>query len=64
MSLIVIAQNMTPDLERADGTADYAVEVSVNRRRFIWVGEVKNHLRGAGARELLRRIVEEMEPKQ
>ena len=56
MSLIVIANNITPDLVRKDGTADYEVEVSVNRRKFIWRGPITNHVRANGAAELLRDI--------
>lgn len=61
MSLIVIAHNVTPDLARPDGTADYEVEVSVNRKRFLWIGKVLNHRRASGAAKLLRRIAKEMD---
>ena len=60
MSLIIIAQNITgtDTLARPDGTADYDVEVSVNRKHFIWCGKITNHRRDAGAQELLRRIAD------
>jgi len=62
MALIVIAQNLLKDaLERPDGTADYDVEVSVNRVRYIWTGKILGHVRASGATSLLKKIVEEME---
>ena len=62
MALIVIAQNLLKGkLERPDGTADYDVEVSVNRVRYIWTGKIVGHVRASGAAALLRKIVEEME---
>jgi hypothetical protein len=61
MSLIVIANNLVDDLARPDGTADYDVEVSVNRRKFIWCGKIKNHVRDEGAAKLLRLIADEID---
>ncbi len=65
MSLIVIAQNITdPEthaLVREDGTSLYDVEVSINRKKFIWCGKIDNHKRDDGAAALLRRIADKME---
>jgi len=71
MSLIIIAHNITKDYDaprhgneepkavlfRADGTADYDVEVSINRKTFLWSGQIENHPRVLdGGASLLRRI--------
>ena len=76
MSLVILAQNITDQrigtgdepldqsqlaLSRDNGTADYDVEVSINRRRFIWVGKIKNHVRAEGASKLLRLIADAMD---
>lgn len=58
MSLIVIARNQTGNLQREDGTADYDVEVSVNRARIIFRGQVMCHVRAEGASKLLRLIAD------
>lgn len=57
--LIVYAHNLTGTKE--DGTSDYAVEVNVNKSRIIFQGQVKNHIRAAGASVLLRLIADEMD---
>jgi hypothetical protein len=66
MSLIIIAQNITDPvkLARPDGTADYDVEVSVNRKKFIWRGKIENHKRDAGAQVLLRRIADAIDDNE
>ena len=73
MSLIILARNITDErigtgnepldqsqlaLSRDDGTADYDVEVSINQRKYIWVGKIKNHVRVEGAPKLLRLIAD------
>ena len=61
MSLILIANNLVPELEREDGTADYDVEVSINRRAYIWCGKIEGHVRDEGAIKLLKLVIEAME---
>jgi hypothetical protein len=61
MSLIIIAHNIGAELEKPDGTADYEVEVSVNRRKFIWTGAILGHVRKEGASKLLRLIADAMD---
>lgn len=66
MSLIVIANNISDpinkkSLVKEDGTADYDVEVSLNRRLFIWTGEIKNYKRDEGAANLLRLIADKID---
>lgn len=58
MSLILIARNIGPDLAREDGTADYDVEVSINRKSYIWAGQINGHIREQGAAVLLRKIAD------
>lgn len=61
--LIATAINLTPNLQRLNGTADYDVWVGINQH-CIWRGNVNNHQRDSGAAALLRRIAERMEEKK
>ncbi len=45
---------------RPDGTADYEVEVRLNRK-VIWRGSVNGHVRAAGVEGLLRMIADKVE---
>lgn len=56
MSLVVIAQNIS----NLAPESEYDVEVSVNRRRFIFTGRVA-HTRADGAATLLRKIADAMD---
>jgi hypothetical protein len=59
--LILHAGNVTGEaLERADGTAEYAVWVGINHH-CIWRGRIERHLRKEGAARLLRLIADAME---
>lgn len=58
--LIVTAANVTENLQREDGIADYRVQVNINYTP-IWKGEVNGHVRDEGAAALLRRIADTMD---
>ncbi len=45
---------------RPDGTADYEVEVKINRH-VIWRGAISGHKRANGAENLLRLIADRIE---
>jgi hypothetical protein len=67
--LIVTAVNVTKEkgkrtLVRKNGTADYIVEVAINRAPPIWAGPVTNHIRDEGASALLRRIADRMDAEE
>lgn len=57
---ICTASNVTPNLARPDGTADYDVWVGINQH-LIWRGSVNGHKRDAGAAALLRLIADRLE---
>jgi hypothetical protein len=65
--LIVTAVNTTFNeaghrvLHQKDGTADYIVEVAINRAAPIWAGSIKGHVRDSGASQLLRLIADKMD---
>lgn len=59
--LIVTAVNVTPEgLQDQNGKAQYDVWMGINHR-CIWRGSVQDHVRDAGAAELLRRIANTMD---
>jgi hypothetical protein len=59
----VTAVNVTGNrkLQRADGTADYNVEVAINSAPPIWRGSIHGHKRKEGAAALLRHIADHMD---